>query len=83
MCYHAIGDEGAKFRDIATVIGRKLNLPIVSKSGKDAADYFGWMANFAAIDCPASAALTGKRVGWRPAQPGLLADLENGRYFET
>ena len=73
----------AVVRDIAAVIGRKLNLPVAGKSGEEAAYHFGWMANFAAIDCPASAALTEKRLGWRPSQPGLLADLENGRYFES
>ena len=81
--YHAIGDEGVAFRDIAGVIGRKLNLPVAGKSGEDASSHFGWIAPFAAIDCPASAVQTQKQLGWRPTQPGLIADLENGRYFKN
>ncbi len=34
-------------------------------------------------DCPASSAQTQKLLGWRPVQPGLIADLEQGHYFET
>ena len=41
--YHAIAEEGVPLRQIAEVIGRRLNLPIVSKSPAEAADHFGWM----------------------------------------
>ena len=47
-------NEGVPFRDIAEVIGRRLNLPVVAKSAEEAAEHFGWFARFAAIDCPAS-----------------------------
>ena len=52
--YHGVAEEGVPFRDIAGVIGRRLNLPVVSKTPEEAADHFGWFAHFAAIDCPAS-----------------------------
>jgi nucleoside-diphosphate-sugar epimerase len=81
--YHGIADEGVPFRDIAGVIGRRLNVPVVSKSPEEAAEHFGWFANFAAIDSPASSKLTQERLGWRPVQPSLLTDLERGRYFEA
>ena len=64
-------------RDIAEVIGRRLKLPVVAKSPGEAADHFGWLGLFAAIDCPASSERTRELLGWRPTgQPGLIADLE-------
>jgi nucleoside-diphosphate-sugar epimerase len=81
--YHGVTDEGVPFRDIAGVIGRRLNVPVVAKSPEDAADHFGWIAHFAAIDCPASSLRTRELLGWQPKQPGLLPDLDRARYFET
>jgi nucleoside-diphosphate-sugar epimerase len=80
--YHAIGDEGLSFKDIAGVIGRRLHLPVVSKSPEQAADRFRWLAHFVGIDSPASSKLTEEKLGWQPKQPGLIADLERGTYFE-
>jgi nucleoside-diphosphate-sugar epimerase len=81
--YHGVTDEGVPFRDIAGVIGRRLNVPVVAKSPEEAADHFGWIAHFAAIDCPASSLRTRELLGWQPKQPGLLPDLDRARYFET
>ncbi len=81
--YHAIGDQGIPFRDIAAAIGRRLNLPVVSKSPEEAAAHFDWLAHFVAIDCPASCAQTQQQLGWRPTQVGLIADLDHGTYFEA
>ena len=81
--YHGVAEEGVPFRDIASVIGRHLNLPVVSKSQDEAADHFGWFAHFAALDNPASSKLTQERLGWRPKQLALIPDLNRARYFET
>ncbi len=81
--YHGVADEGVPFRDIAGVIGRRLNVPVVSKAPEEATDHFDWFALFAAIDCPASSAHTQERLGWQPKQPGLIPDLDHARYFET
>jgi nucleoside-diphosphate-sugar epimerase len=81
--YHGVGDEGIAFRDLATIIGQHLNVPAVSKSPEEAADYFGWMARFAGLDMAASSALTQQRLGWQPTHVGLLADLEQGHYFAS
>jgi nucleoside-diphosphate-sugar epimerase len=80
--FHAVGEEGVPTRDIADVIGRRLSVPVVSKSLKEAADHFAWLARFFALDGPASSTRTQERLGWRPRQPGLLADMERGHYFE-
>ncbi|WP_437605144.1 SDR family oxidoreductase [Sorangium sp. So ce834] len=74
---HAIGEEGIPTRDIAGVIGRKLGLPVESVPREN----FGWLGGFFALDTPATSALTQARFGWKPEQPGLLADLEHGAYF--
>jgi len=80
--YHGVADEGVPTREIAEAIGRGLNVPVVSKSHEAAADHFAWIARFFGIDGPASSALTQERLGWRPVQPGLIADLDAEHYFE-
>jgi len=81
--YHAVAEEGVPMRDIAEVIGRGLKVPVVSVSAEEAPAHFGWLAAFAGRDLPASGALTQERLAWRPAGPGLIADLEQMRYHET
>jgi len=81
--YHAIGDEGVPFKDIAGVIGRRLHVPVVSKSPEQAAHHFGWLAHFVGVDCPASCKLTEEKLEWQPKRAGIIADLERGTYFET
>jgi len=80
--YHGVADEGIPTREIAEVIGRQLNVPVVSKSREEAADHFGWIALFFGVDSPASSAQTQELLRWRPVQPGLIADLNATHYFE-
>lgn len=79
---HAVADEGVEIRDIAEVIGKHLEIPVVSIAPEQAGAHFGWMAPLLQIDQPASSALTREWMGWEPAQPGLLADLDLGHYFK-
>ena len=79
---HAVADEGIPIRDIAELIGRHLDVPVVSISPEAAADHFGWLGGVLALDCPASSALTRERMGWNPVRPGLVADLQAGHYFD-
>jgi nucleoside-diphosphate-sugar epimerase len=81
--YHGVADEGIPVKDIAGIIGRRLNLPVVSKSTDEAADHFGWIAHFFGIDCPASSAQTQERLGWRPVHSALIPDLDQAHYFAT
>jgi nucleoside-diphosphate-sugar epimerase len=81
--YHAVADEGVPFRDIAGVIGKRLDVPVVSKTPEQAAEHFGWFAHFAMMDNPGSSQQTRKLTGWEPKQPGLLQDLDRPRYFEA
>jgi nucleoside-diphosphate-sugar epimerase len=79
--FHAVADEGVPARDIAEVIGRHLDVPVVSIASEDAAEHFGWIGAFFALDAPASSALTRRRLGWRPTHAGLIEDLDAGHYF--
>jgi len=80
--YHGVAEEGVPFRDIASVIGRRLEVPLERKSPEDAAKHFGWFAHFAALDNPASSKQTRELLGWRPTQPSLIADLDRPEYFQ-
>ncbi len=78
-----VGDEGVSFRNIADVIGRHLNLPVVSISREEADAHFGpFLGAVAALDRPRSSAQTRKLLGWRPVHPGLLSDIEQ-HYFNN
>jgi nucleoside-diphosphate-sugar epimerase len=77
--YHAVAEEGIAFREIATVIGRRLGLPVEPREP----EHFGWFASFAAADMPASSLRTRQAVSWHPVQPGLLADIDQPDYGVT
>jgi nucleoside-diphosphate-sugar epimerase len=80
---HAVADEGVPIRDIAEVIGRHLDLPVVSVAPEDAGEHFSWLGGFLAIDSPASSKLTRELLDWQPTRPGLIEDLNQGHYFHT
>jgi hypothetical protein len=67
-------------KEIAEAIGRGLKVPVVAKSPEEAAEHFGFLGAFASLDMPGSSALTQQLLGWRPAGPGLIADLEAMSY---
>jgi nucleoside-diphosphate-sugar epimerase len=79
--YHAVAEEGIRFRDIAEVIGRQVNVPVLSATGDEVEAHFGWFAHFAQIDAPASSAKTRESLGWHPTGPGLLDELDSEAYF--
>lgn len=81
--YHAVAEEGIPFREIAAVIGRQLNLPVVSITPEEAVNHFGWFVNFAAMDIPALSQLTREELAWQPAQIGLIQDMSLPHYFKV
>ncbi|AZO25423.1 SDR family oxidoreductase [Mesorhizobium sp. M1E.F.Ca.ET.045.02.1.1] len=81
--YNAVAEEGISMREIAEVIGGGLNVPVVSLPQEEAADHFGWLSIFAAMDLPASSEWTRAHLGWQPTGPGLIADLELMDYSQA
>lgn len=81
--WHATGDDGIAFREIAEAIGNRLGLPAVSIPADVLMlpGYFGFLANLVTLNLPASNLITRQALGWEPTQPGLLADMDNGHYF--
>jgi len=78
---HGVDDEGVPFRDIAEVIGRHLKLPATAIPREEAGSHFGWLGPIVTVDHPASSTLTQKQLGWHPARPALIPDLDEGHYF--
>ena len=78
---HAVADEGVPIRAIAEVIGRHLDVPVVSVPAREASGHFGFLAGFLAADNPVSSTLTRELLGWQPVHPGLIEDLDKGHYF--
>ena len=81
--WHAVGDEGIRFREIAEAIAARLSLPAVSIPADELMlpGYFGFLTAVVTLDLAASNAITRQVLGWEPAQPRLIADLDNGHYF--
>jgi nucleoside-diphosphate-sugar epimerase len=69
---HANDEEGVPLLDIATAIGRRLDVPVQRVE----ADHFGAIAMVVGLDNPTSSERTRTLLGWQPAHPGLLVDLE-------
>lgn len=80
---HAVVEDGVALREVAEVIGRHMDVPVTSITPEEAAEHFTWLARFLAIDGPASGARTQELMDLRPTRVGLIADLDEGRYFSA
>jgi nucleoside-diphosphate-sugar epimerase len=78
---HAVADEGVPFREIASTIGRHLNLPAPAVAPENAGEHFGFLGAFVSLDNPTSSELTRELLGWQPTRAGLIEDLDEGHYF--
>ena len=81
--YHAVAEEGVPLKDIATAIGRGLNVPAVSISSEQAQEHFGFLGFFAGRDVQTSSAQTRAKLNWNPNGPDLLTDLGTMRYMQA
>jgi nucleoside-diphosphate-sugar epimerase len=77
--YHAVAEQGVPVREIAEAVGRRVGVPVASMSAEQAAEHFGWLAPFAAMDNAASSEWTRKQLGWQPKGPSLIDDLDAWR----
>jgi nucleoside-diphosphate-sugar epimerase len=71
--WHAVSDQGDAVRDIATVIGRRLGLPVEAIPQET----FGPLGPIFATDQPSTSTRTRQALDWEPRQLSLLEDLEN------
>jgi nucleoside-diphosphate-sugar epimerase len=77
---HAVAEPGVPTREIAEALGRALDLPVASIPAADAVEHFGWVGHYFAMDLPATSAATRGLLGWTPAGPSLVEDIDAGAY---
>ena len=77
---HAVAEEGITTRDIATAIGQAFGLPVTSIDPDDVPGHFGWIGTFFGMDLAATSTATRELLGWVPAGPTLVEDLDAGAY---
>jgi nucleoside-diphosphate-sugar epimerase len=81
--YHGVDETGVLFRDIASKIAEKLKIPTASVPNAKSAKHLSILADFIGLDNPSSSEWTRQTLGWKPTQPGLLADIDQPDYFKN
>lgn len=79
--FHGVGDTGTPRKLIAETIAGKLGIEARSITAAEAPQYLGFLADFASLDNPVSHEKTSAVLGWEPAHPGWVEDVEGGHYF--
>ena len=77
---HAVAEDGIPTRDIAEAIARASGLPVTSIAPGDVQGHFGWIGTFFGMDLAATSTATRELLGWAPAGPTLIEDLDAGAY---
>jgi nucleoside-diphosphate-sugar epimerase len=77
---HAVAEEGITTHDIATAIGRAFGVPTASIDPDDVPGHFGWIGTFFGMDLAATSTVTRELLGWAPAGPTLIEDIDAGGY---
>ena len=78
--YHAVAEQGVPMKDVWTLVGKHLRLPVHGQSTEEAVAALGIFGHVIGMDNPTSSEKTKKELAWHPAQIGLLADME-ANYF--
>lgn len=81
--YHAVAEQGVPFNIIATTIGEKLGVPVVSLDPDEANAHFTWFAHFARFNNQTSSEATKSALGWTPTHATLPEDLTGNAYFPS
>ncbi|RDE05592.1 SDR family oxidoreductase [Sphingomonas aracearum] len=81
--YHGVGDPGLSYREIATIMGKRLGLPVRAGTSAQARRQLGFTAPFVATDNPVASDGTRRELGWTPVGPTLREDLEGPAYFRN
>lgn len=81
--YHGVDEIGIPFREIASKIGAKLQIPTASCPTPKSANHLGFLSHWVGLDNPSSSQWTQQALGWKPTQPGLLADIDEPDYFRV
>jgi nucleoside-diphosphate-sugar epimerase len=80
--FHGVGDLGIPFKVIAETIAGKLGIATKSITEEEAPQYLGFLAWFAVLDNPVSNDKTREVLGWDPAHPGWVEDVQSGHYID-
>ncbi|OKL56988.1 hypothetical protein UA08_07956 [Talaromyces atroroseus] len=72
--YHAVAEESVTFKEIATEVGKQLDIPVISVPADKVEEQFGWFQFGAVADNIASSAKTREELGWTPTGPGVVED---------
>ena len=78
--YHAVGEQGVAFRDVAETIGRVHSVPSLSIKPEEAKAHFGFLETAVQADLASSSTITQERLGWKPTEPGIIDALQKGSY---
>lgn len=77
---HAVAEQGIATRDIAAAIGEAFGVPVASIDPADAAEHFGFIGGFFAMEMAGTSEATRELLGWQPTGPTLLEDIAAGAY---
>lgn len=77
---HAVEGIGMSRRSMAQAMAEQLGVEAVSIDQDQAEQYLGFLAAFAALDGPISAARTMQTLGWQPTHRDWLGDVRAGVY---
>ncbi|KAK9371083.1 hypothetical protein V1509DRAFT_173351 [Lipomyces kononenkoae] len=73
--FHAVAEEGVPVKDLATEVGKQLNIPVVSIPPAKVQEHFGWFHFGVVADNMASSVKTSERLGWTPTGSTVIEDV--------